>query len=432
MFSKIKIADGLNDGRELDVEEGKSYIAVKKCRMLRSGVQYYLRDEVPAELLKQLPEDKQDKKVFSVYRRPEAVVKHLKDYNYISFVNNHPTEDVTPENHQRYEIGKVGGRAELEVCEDGNVYACNDVIFDDMQAYNDYKEGKVELSIGLEAVWTLSDSPKYDFEVVDFTHVNHLALVPRGRAGSLACILDSDVAVDHMDDKSETANAVNGGKQMKKGFLKLFGIGKTKDEGFSLSATLFAGVGQIKDGMKEEEKEKVVNSVLDHVTPLGDSEAKTVLAGIINDAFADPQSVLSADEATQAELKKSVDGLFAKCSAADEDKAKAVIADACGEKADEQKDEKKDDEKADEKKDEKADEQKDCDKGKQTDALPDFEKVIAKALDERLGGLDEKITAAVNKALGIDEKGKKPEVKGQNDAASDSGFDTSDLIQNAW
>lgn len=420
---KVKVSDELNNGRELDVEEGKSYVAVKKCRMLRSGVQFYTRDEVPAELLKQLPEEKQKQQVFRVYRRPEAVVKHLKDFNYISFVNGHPSYDVTPENHKSLEIGKVGGKAELEVCEDGNVYVCNDLVFDEQSAYDEYKEGKVELSIGLEAVWVLSDNANYDFEVIDFTHVNHLALVPRGRAGGLAKILDSNAVVDRL----------NGGKQMK-GFLKLFGIGKQKDSELSLSEALFTGVGQIKDGMKEEEVTAVVNTVMNHVAPLGESDAKKVLVGIISDSFADPAAVLGADEATKQKLAESVNGLFAKCKAEDEAKAEAVIADACGKKTDEaeQKDEKDPEDKKDEgKKDDCP--CKDAEKAPQTDAASiDIEAAIAKALDAKFEGLDEKINAAVNKALGIDES-KKPAVSGQKDAAPENAdYDTSDLIQNAW
>lgn len=419
---KVKVSDELNNGRELDVEEGKSYVAVKKCRMLRSGVQIYTKDEVPKELLSQLPKEKQNQQVFSVYRRPEAVVKHLKDFNYISFVNGHPSYDVTPENHKSLEIGKVGGKAELEVCEDGNVYVCNDLVFDEQSAYDEYKEGKVELSIGLEAVWVLSDNANYDFEVIDFTHVNHLALVPRGRAGGLAKILDSNAVVDRL----------NGGIQMK-GFLKLFGIGKQKDSELSLSKTLFECVGQIKDGMKEEEVTAVVNTVMDHVNPLGDSESKKVLTGIISDSFADPAAVLGADEATKQKIADSVDGLYAKCKADDEAKAEAVIADACGKKSEDQKDEAKPEDKKDEGKKEDCECKDAEEKAPQKDAAPavDIEAVVAKALDAKFAGLDEKIKEAVNKALGIDES-KKSAVSGQKDAASDAEYETSDLIQNAW
>ena len=56
--------------------------------MLRSGIQLYTRDEVPKELLKQLSADKAGKSIFKVYRRPEAVIKHLKDFNYIPLAND--------------------------------------------------------------------------------------------------------------------------------------------------------------------------------------------------------------------------------------------------------------------------------------------------------------------------------------------------------
>ena len=140
---KVKIFDGIEDYEtEVDNNAQKPYIAVKKCRMLRSGVQLYARDEVPEELLKKLPADRAGKQIFRVYRRPEAVVKHLKDFNYLPLVNGHPTVDITPDNHKQYEIGRVGGQAELKVLNDGNVYVENDLVMDDRGAYSEYENGK--------------------------------------------------------------------------------------------------------------------------------------------------------------------------------------------------------------------------------------------------------------------------------------------------
>ena len=53
---------------------------------------------------------------------------------------------------------------------------------------------------------------------------------------------------------------------------------------------------------------------------------------------------------------------------------------------------------------------------------------VAKALDAQK--IDEKIEAAVSKALGIG--GKKPEAKGQQTDSASPAFDAADLAINAW
>lgn len=406
--------------------EGKSYVAVKRCRMLRSGVQLYARDEVPAELLKELPLEKQSQAIFKVYRKPEAVVKHLKDFNYIAFVNTHPDVDVTPDNYKQLSIGNVGGTAKLVTLDDGNVYVENEVVFTDKEAYQEYKDGKKEVSIGLMAMWKLSDSAEYDFEVYDFENVNHLALVPRARAGKQAAILDSNTVVDRI-------SKINlGGNHMR--FLGLLGIKKASKDADTLSAKLFAGVAQIKKEMKDEDVEKVVNTVMDCINPLGETEQKKVLVGIVTDAFANTDAVMGADEEAKKKLADSVDKLYAKCQEHDAAEAQKVIDDACGsekkaedEKADEEK--KVEDEKPAEK-DEKKDEEK-KDEGKTNDADvigAAVESAVSKALDSL--NIDAKVEEAVKKALNLEDSNK-PKANGAvTDGAAD--MDISDLLPNGW
>lgn len=413
----------------IDNSEGKSYVAVKRCRMLRSGVQLYTRDEVPEELLAKLPPEKQSKPFFKVYRKPEAVVKHLNDFNYIAFVNTHPNEDVTPDNYKQLSIGNVGGTAKLVTLDDGNVYVENDVVFTDKEAYAEYKAGKKEVSIGLMALWQLSDSAEYDFEVYDFECVNHLALVPRARAGKQAAILDSNTVVDRISKINR------GGNQMK--FLELLGIKKANnDNAETLSAKLFAGVAQIKKEMNDEDFEKVVDTVMDCVNPLGDTEQKKVLVGIINDAFANVEEVLGVDETAKQKLADSVDKLFAKCKELDAEAAQKIIDDACGEKpaedakpAEEPKeveDEKPAEEKTD---DEKPEEKPAEEKTNDADAVAEaVECAVKKALDGL--DIDAKIDAAIKKALNLKEDDKPNVKEATNDSASE--LEISDLLPNGW
>jgi hypothetical protein len=397
--------------------------------MLRSGIQLYTRDEVPQELLNELPEAKRNQKIFKVYRRPEAIVKHLKDFNYIPLANNHPDVDITPDNRKEYEVGRAGGLAGLVTLKDGNVYVENDLIFDDRAAYNEYVNGKRELSIGLQAVWVVSDSPDYDFEVPDFTNVNHVALVTRGRAGHEAKVMDTMAAVSRSIDKNFQENGTGG---FGMNFLKMFGIGKNKDAAtFCLSkAVLDCATKLAKEGITEDEASAEVKAVMEHVVRLGDSDDRKVLTGMVRDALTGAKELNGADEDSKKKVCDALDALYKKCQDADEEKAKAAVEDALKGKEDPK--DKKDDKKPEDKKDDKGkgDEDKGANKdgcGSQKDTAEVVAEAVAKALDEQK--LDEKIEAAVAKALGIGKD--KPAVQGQQ-TDSVPGFDAADLAMDAW
>lgn len=428
----VRIHDG-NEVYETEADDcgSKPYIAIKKCRMLRSGIQLYTRDEVPTELLKELPESKRNQKIFKVYRRPEAIVKHLKDFNYIPLANNHPDVDITPDNRKEYEVGRAGGLAGLVTLKDGNVYVENDLIFDDRAAYNDYVNGKRELSIGLQAVWVVSDSPDYDFEVPDFTNVNHVALVTRGRAGHEAKVMDTMAAVSRSIDNNFRENGTGG---FGMNFLKMFGIGKTKDAAtFCLSkAVMDCALKLAKDGITEDEANTEVKAVMENVVRLGDSEDRKVLTGMVRDALTGAKELNAADDESKKKVCDALDALYAKCKDADDEKAKVAIEDALKGKEDPKKDDKDGKDDKGKKDDEgKGDEDKGANKdgcGSQKDTAEVVAEAVAKALDE--AKLDEKIDAAVAKALGIGNG--KHEAKGQQTDSLGSGFAAEDLAMDAW
>lgn len=425
----VRIHDG-NEVYETEADDcgSKPYIAIKKCRMLRSGIQLYTRDEVPQELLDELPEEKRSQKVFRVYRRPEAIVKHLKDFNYIPLANNHPDVDITPDNRKEYEVGRAGGLAGLVTLKDGNVYVENDLIFDDRAAYNEYVNGKRELSIGLQAVWKVSDSPEYDFEVPDFTNVNHVALVTRGRAGHEAKVMDTMAAVSRSIDNNFRENGTGG---FGMNFLKMFGIGKTKDAAtFCLSKAVMDCAAKLAvKGITEDEANAEVKAVMENVVRLGDSEDRKVLTGMVRDALVGAEELNGADEEAKKKVCDALDALYKKCQDADDEKAKAAVEDALKGKEDPKKDDKGDEgkeKKDDEGKKEEGKAEDGC--GSQKDTAEVVAEAVAKAMDA--ANLDEKIEAAVAKALGIGKE--KPEAKGQQTDSAGAGFSAEDLAIDAW
>lgn len=425
----VRIHDG-NEVYETEADDcgSKPYIAIKKCRMLRSGIQLYTRDEVPQELLDELPEEKRNQKVFRVYRRPEAIVKHLKDFNYIPLANNHPDVDITPDNRKEYEVGRAGGLAGLVTLKDGNVYVENDLIFDDRAAYNEYVNGKRELSIGLQAVWKVSDSPDYDFEVPDFTNVNHVALVTRGRAGHEAKVMDTMAAVSRSIDNNFRENGTGG---FGMNFLKMLGIGKNKDAAtFCLSKAVMDCAAKLAvKGITEDEANAEVKAVMENVVRLGDSDDRKVLTGMVRDALTGAEELNGADEEAKKKVCDALDALYKKCQDADEEKAKAAIEDAMKGKEDPKKDDKGDEgkeKKDDEGKKEEGKTEDGC--GSQKDTAEIVAEAVAKALDATK--IDEKIEAAVAKALGIGKE--KPEAKGQQTDSAGAGFSAEDLAIDAW
>ena len=423
----VRTNDGIEDYEtEADDCASKPFIAVKKCRMLRSGIQIYARREVPEKLLDELPPESRSKEFFKVYRRPEAVIKHLKDFNYIPLANDHPAVDITPDNRKEYEVGRAGGVANVVTLDDGNVYVENDVIFDDPKTFEDYKNGKRQLSIGLQAVWTIADSNEYDFEIIDFTNVNHVALVNRGRAGAQAKVMDTMAAVSRSIDINFRDNGTGG---FGMNFLKMFGIGKNKDAAtFCLSkAVMDCAVKLAKDGITEEEANTEVKAVMDSVVRLGDSEDRKVLTGMVRDALTGYKELNEADAEAKKKVADALDALYKKCQDADDEKAKAAVEDALKDK--DNKDDKDKGDGKDDKDDKAKGENKDgC--GGQKDTAAIVEEAVAKALEAQKDSIGSMIDAAVSKALGIEGQSK---AKGQQvDNAPSAEFDAADIAMNAW
>jgi hypothetical protein len=151
---------------------------------------------------------------------------------------------------------------------------------------------------------------------------------------------------------------------------------------------------------------------------------------MVRDALTGAKELNGADEDSKKKVCDALDALYKKCQDADEEKAKAAVEDALKGKEDPK--DKKDDKKPEDKKDDKGkgDEDKGANKdgcGSQKDTAEVVAEAVAKALDEQK--LDEKIEAAVAKALGIGKD--KPAVQGQQ-TDSVPGFDAADLAMDAW
>jgi hypothetical protein len=309
------------------VQDKKPYITVKKARIARAGIQEYQPIEVAARNL--TPSVVRDR--YHEYRPPEVLIKNLDKFNMIPLTNEHPRRDVGPDNWKDYAVGFVGSSAAVEVLDSGELFITNDIVFYDRKAYEDYKNGKVEVSLGYDAQTAVvkdSDKTGYDFIMVDIPETNHLALCDRGRAGPNGRVLDSINAV-------AIAQKLSGGGDMGgiTSVLSAFGIGKVKDSTFSLSGTVMDSLTKVA-GMDAAALDKgladEVTSVMRYLTPLGASEAKGNLVATVADSYKHAKDVLEKKE----EVGKVLDALYTQCLEADKQTAQAVVDSITGKKPD--------------------------------------------------------------------------------------------------
>jgi hypothetical protein len=367
------------------MSDGKPYIEIKKARIARSGKQFYSAREMKARAAKFKDSGKD---LYAEYRPPEVLIKNLGKFNYVPFINEHTPFDLTPENWKQYAIGMVGGNAGVEVVND-EVYVINDIIFYDRKAYDEYKNGKVELSARYDAKYAFVDDEEkcgYSSVLLDIPSVNHVALVSRARAGHDAKILDSLGTGDGY-----------GGLKMKSGFLSVLGIGKPKD--FSFSAALMDSLGKVKADAAVVEAE--ISGIAEHVAKLGDSEAKEVLAGAVADCYKNVEAVLAGKDA----VGKKLDELYHKCQDADTDVVKRIL-EGTGKVGDEEAKKKEEEEKAAAEAKKKGGAESKTNDAASMEALVDA--AVGKAFAKINDGIDAKIDAAMKNILGTGVGGGKP------------------------
>lgn len=180
-----RFADRLGVGALKETAEG--YL-VATSRVARTGIQLYRASEIwdAAEGHGFKPDD-----VVRVYRSPEQVFdeKSLSSITRIPITLDHPTEDVNSSNWGRLAKGEVGDSYALERGDPGWVVI--NPMLKDSGLIAAAKTTHPEWSMGYKAdIVPFADKSLADFEMVGIRY-NHVAAVPRGRAGPEARIGDS-------------------------------------------------------------------------------------------------------------------------------------------------------------------------------------------------------------------------------------------------
>lgn len=162
---------------------------VTEAFAVRTGIQLYTGDEVDKENVLGL----RDKPIVRVYRSEDEVrsPSSLQSFSHAPITVGHPKQGVTADNWKELAVGEVS----TEAVWDGNKIKLP-LIIKDKAAVEGVNAGTRELSAGYicELVadsGTTPDGQEYD-AVQKNIRINHLAVVPNGRAGQECRIGDAD------------------------------------------------------------------------------------------------------------------------------------------------------------------------------------------------------------------------------------------------
>ena len=151
-------------------------------RVARTGIQEYLSSELG------LPGNT----IVRVYRPHEEVFNadSLASYDGADITIEHPDTGVNSDNYKKLSQGNVRGPGRQD-----NEFVLCDLIIKSKDAIDAVNSGKCELSAGYTAVYDDTPGVTPDGEPYDFTQrdikINHVALVDRARAGSMARVFDN-------------------------------------------------------------------------------------------------------------------------------------------------------------------------------------------------------------------------------------------------
>ena len=176
----IRFNDAAKIGGTKKTQEG--YL-VATSRVARTGVQTYLASE-----LGDVADGFEPDAVVRVYRAEDQVFHKdtLASITRVPVTLDHPPELVDADNWATYSVGDVGDA----FARDGEWIVVNPMI-KDAAARTAAETTHKEISMGYTAnIVKARDGVDADFEMVDI-RMNHLALVPKGRAGSQARIGDA-------------------------------------------------------------------------------------------------------------------------------------------------------------------------------------------------------------------------------------------------
>lgn len=144
------------------------------------------------------PEWAQKKDIYKVYRPANVLAAACSKFKLLPLTHHHPSALVDSRNFRDLTIGYTGENPYIDYLGDKDEIGIrsNVLLYDD-EAQGAYERGEKQLSPGYIAVfeWQQGKSPHgepYDIVMKEICDVNHLALLPSGRGGEDAVVLDKE------------------------------------------------------------------------------------------------------------------------------------------------------------------------------------------------------------------------------------------------
>lgn len=173
---------------------------LKNIRIAVSGVYDYALEEIPTLRIplpgQGAPDWVEQKRIYKVYRPAPVLGMACPLFANQPLTHHHPKTPVDGQNFGDIAIGWTGEHPEVDYIPQTNEVGIKStcVLYND-EALQAYKNGEVQLSPGYIAdfEWqkgTTPDGEPYDIIMKQITDVNHVALLPAGRGGEFAVVMD--------------------------------------------------------------------------------------------------------------------------------------------------------------------------------------------------------------------------------------------------
>ncbi len=173
---------------------------LKDIRIAVSGIYDYAKEEIPTLRIPSpgagAPDWVEDKRLYQVYRPPLVLAAACDKFKMLPLTHHHPKTPVDGQNFRELALGYTGENPWVDYLKEPNeVGIRSTLMLYDEEAERAYQSGEVQLSPGYiaEFEWKKGTAPngqEYDIIMREIVDVNHLALLPAGRGGEYAVVLD--------------------------------------------------------------------------------------------------------------------------------------------------------------------------------------------------------------------------------------------------
>lgn len=190
---------------------------LKNIRIAVSGIYDYAQEELPTLRIPMpgngAPDWVEDKRLYRVYRPASVLAAACDKFANLPLTHHHPKVPVDGQNFRDIAVGWTGEKPEVDYIAETNEVGIRStcMLYDD-EALEAYERGEIQLSPGYIAVfeWSKGTDPhgnEYDIVMKEITDVNHLALLPNGRGGEYATVLDNAPKTETVFDLVKTKDS---------------------------------------------------------------------------------------------------------------------------------------------------------------------------------------------------------------------------------